>query len=74
MTSTEWEPKWAVAPHRDQVIGDLVAQVAVAIDTLTEHRSDLSRGEDWCNVDAALSGLHRAMIALQNLDHRWTGP
>ena len=74
MTSTEWESKWAVAPQRDQVIGGLVAQVAAAIDTLTEHRSDLSRGEDWCNVDAALCGLHRAMIALQNLDHHTTVP
>ena len=69
MTSTNREPGLSVGrPPDDQVIGELVAQVAATIELLSSRRSDLSVGDDWCNVDTALCGLHGAMIALRQLD------
>jgi hypothetical protein len=69
MVSTDWEQGLGGArPVDDLVVEELVHQVAATIDKLSAHRSELSTGDGWVNVDAALSDLYRAMITLQHLD------
>jgi len=68
MRSIGWERHPRVSrPAGDPVVEELVRQVAVTIDELSAYR-ELSDGDGWLNADAALSDLHRAMIALQLLD------
>jgi hypothetical protein len=49
-------------------LGQLASRLRVMITELSAHQPDPSDGSGWLDIDAALTGLHAALVALEEFD------